>query len=370
MSHTFKQIPLQQIGAHFIVGLSASTLLPEEELLLEELRPAGIILFSHNIEKNSASWKQQLQTLIASAKKASKRKDFLVSIDHEGGKVHRLISPVTHFPEAQQWASYAYEVGKVFARELRSLSFNLNFAPVLDIDSEPQNPIIGKRAFGKTAEVVSAAAINFFRGATEEGILSCGKHFPGHGATIKDSHLELPRVDAKREILFSRELLPFKKFIETGIHLLMTAHVLYPALDDKRPGTISPKIISNLLRNELGYKHVVISDALEMKALSDQTDSSLGVSCLKAGVDIMLIGQSKEISPLQRAKNQALEINAALERGELSKTVIEESDKRLQELFSYLGTIQKKTSPIPSEKALGCDEHLALLKKIETSALV
>ena len=262
-----------------------------------------------------------------------------MSIDHEGGKVHRLKSPVTRFPAACCWGEKAKAVGRGMGQELASLGINLNFAPVLDIHSEESNPIIGDRAFAKTASDVSTSAKQFLKAMEAEGVMGCGKHFPGHGDTRTDSHLELPVLDWSIEELTERELVPFKDLIEAGLKMLMTAHVLYPKLDPDNPATLSKKIITDFLREQLNYKGTVISDALEMKALKQEERVENIRKALNAGVDFLLMAQSENSLPVLEALEAANKISKHPQKItadlDLSK---ERIDQWLLELNSKAGT--------------------------------
>ena len=191
----------------------------------------------------------------------------MVAIDHEGGRVLRLGEPFTQFPPAAvvgrtRNPDLAYRVGHAMGVELASVGIDLSFAPVLDVHSNPANPVIGDRAFGSDPALVSEMGIALMRGLHDGGVLSCGKHFPGHGDTEKDSHLELPVVRRSRAELEQTELVPFRAAIAAGVPMLMSAHVLYPALDPEHPATLSRAILTDLLRGELHFDGVVASDDL------------------------------------------------------------------------------------------------------------
>ena len=300
---------ISALGLHFIVGLQGAVLEKQEQKLLAELQPAGIILFRKNIAADDPSgWLDKLDRLIAQAREAAARPDFLVAVDHEGGAVYRFCHPVTHFAPARSWAASSAAVGRATGRELRALGCNLNFAPVVDIHCEPQNTVIGPRAFGTTAEEVSPPAIAFLKSMEAEGVLGCAKHFPGHGATIADSHLELPVLDVPRKVLLKRELLPFRQIIAAGTKLVMTAHVRYPAVDPTRPATLSPVILGDLLRAELGFSGVIVSDDLEMAALQSLSPGARAQACLTAGVDLLLEGNPKSALPLEIALQMRKEV--------------------------------------------------------------
>lgn len=314
---------LKNIGKNFIVGLPGSKLSQEDAKILSDLQPSGIILFKHNIA-DTRNWQAELKSLIADARTAIGRSKIIISIDHEGGKVHRLKSPTTHFPQARDYAKDASNVGSQMALELSELGFNLNFAPVLDIHSEEENPIIGNRAFGISANEVISSSLAFANALEKNKVLSCGKHFPGHGATKTDSHHELPILDISRDELFKRELEPFKAYIKNGGQLIMTAHILFPEIDPDLPATLSKKVLEGILREELGFKGCVVTDDLEMKALSSYPRKEIGKMALDAGADLLLVANSNDKDILKHA----LEIASGIE------SVSELSHKRIDQLLN------------------------------------
>lgn len=326
---------LKTLGENFIVGLSGTELTSLEKSQLAELRPAGLIIFKHNISK-STDWQEKLGSLIDQVKDITKRDKLIVSIDHEGGLVHRLPAPTTHFCEARDYACEASKVGTTMGRELRSLGFNLNFAPVLDIHSEEKNPIIGKRAFGTTASEVIKASLEFKRALEKEGVLACGKHFPGHGATTCDSHLELPVLSISKGALMKRELAPFKAFIQDGGKMIMSAHILFPELDKKYPATLSKTILTELLRKELGFSGCIITDDLEMKALSKYTRKEIGTLALNAGADLLLVANAYDKEILSHAVEMAEGVMENVKAGVINKNIIKESQSRIEKLLSVL----------------------------------
>jgi beta-N-acetylhexosaminidase len=279
----------KQIGQIFMVGLSGNALQQEELTLLHDFPVGGFILFKHN-----CSSPEQIRALCDSLWEVAPDPPPFIAIDQEGGTTHRLPEPFTHFPFAARVgergdSSLAYRAGHATATELSLVGINLNFAPVLDVNSNPNSPVIGNRSFGADPRQVIAFSERWILGTRAAGIISCGKHFPGHGDTDKDSHLHLPCVDRKLEELRAVELPPFVHACQRHIESLMTAHVLYRALDDEFPATLSAKIVTGMLREVLGYDGVVFSDALEMKAISDHYGyREASALCIQAGVDVLL----------------------------------------------------------------------------------
>jgi beta-N-acetylhexosaminidase len=218
----------------------------------------------------------------------------LLAVDQEGGRVQRVRAPATVWPpmarleEAGADADLAAAIGRGLGDELAVLGFDVDFAPVLDINTNPKNPIIGDRAFGATAETVIELAGGFARGLAAAGLIACGKHFPGHGDTSVDSHLALPRVDHDLARLRAVELAPFRAL--DWLPTMMTAHVVFAAIDATRPATLSPDVVGGVLRGELGYRGVIVSDDLEMKAIADHYGvPDAAEQALRAGCDVLLL---------------------------------------------------------------------------------
>jgi beta-N-acetylhexosaminidase len=224
----------------------------------------GFTLFAHNIESAA-----QLIELNKELKSLAKQVgyDIVIAVDQEGGKVERLPSPFSKIKPMRDWGDIfsqtgrvepLYELGKILGSEVRAAGFNLDFAPVVDVDLHSANPIIGNRSFSSHPEVVYKLARQVIRGLLHEGMIPCLKHFPGHGATTKDSHLELPHDNRPADKIFRYDILPFKKLIEEDLApTIMTAHVVYSELDKKNPATLSEKIIKEILREKLNYDGMV-----------------------------------------------------------------------------------------------------------------
>jgi len=253
----------------------------------------GVMLFKPNI-----STPGQVATLVSALRGAAPGDaPLLVAVDQEGGLVQRLRSPLTEWPDMLSVGSAGdpartQAVGRALGEELAALGIGWDFAPVLDVHTNPDNPVIGPRAFGVTPEAVAEHALAFWRGLRAAGLVGCGKHFPGHGDTRTDSHHELPVVDHDPARLRAIELAPFAAAARAGVDAIMTAHVLYPALDGDRPATLSSRILGDVLRGELGFRGVVVSDDLGMRAVADHHSiEDLAVGCVAAGCDVLLVRQ-------------------------------------------------------------------------------
>lgn len=269
--------------------------LPDELVALARAQAlAGVVLFRRNIDSD-----EQLVALVAEVHRAFEGQATpIIAVDQEGGRVQRLIEPrvqVAPIPAMRALGDYldsqGFEaLGAIVGRDLRRYGLNLDFAPVLDVDTNPNNPIIGDRAFGRTPEEVCARALAFGRGLEAAGVLWCGKHFPGHGDTSVDSHLELPTLTHGRERLDAVELPPFMAAVKARAPMIMTAHIVFAGLDAERPATLSPRVVPEILRAEMGYDGVVASDDLEMKAIRDHfTVEQIAAGLDAADVDLALV---------------------------------------------------------------------------------
>jgi beta-N-acetylhexosaminidase len=224
----------------------------------------------------------------------------LIGIDQEGGRVARLKAPLLEVPPMRtvaSWgdASFAERTARAVGAELAALGFTIDFAPVLDVNTCADNPVIGDRAFGETADVCAEFGVAWIRGLQAAGVLACGKHFPGHGDTSKDSHVDLPVVHQSVERLERVELVPFRAAAAAGVASMMTAHVVYPALDPGVPATFSRTIVQGVLRERLGFTGVVVTDALEMQgAAAGRTPAEAGLAALAAGCDLLLYAHWNE----------------------------------------------------------------------------
>jgi beta-N-acetylhexosaminidase len=316
----------------------------------------GVMLFRPNIVEP-----MQVADLARTLRMASPAGfPLAVSVDQEGGLVQRLRQPLTVWPDMFSVAAAGdpartQAVGRGLGDELAALGIGWNFAPVLDVHTNPTNPVIGNRAFGVTPAAVQAHALAFWRGLRAADVLGCGKHFPGHGDTQTDSHLDLPVVVADEARLRAVELAPFAAAVAAGLAAIMTAHVLYPAWDAHLPATLSPRIARAILREELGFAGLLVSDDLGMRAVADRWRiEELVEQSLLAGVDHFLVREPRE---RQEAAFAAL-VRAAEGRPEVRA--------RVQESAARMARFKALLSPrMPADKAdllarLGTPEHRAL----------
>jgi beta-N-acetylhexosaminidase len=287
-------------GAIIVGGLDGTALDALTARAIAEGRRAGVILFRRNTPSVEAV--HALATEIV--RTASADPGPFIAVDQEGGRVVRIPAPAVQLPAMRVLgdigdADLVRRAATAVAIELRALGVNLNFAPVLDVDTNPDNPVIGDRSFARDPVLVGALGAAFAQGLESNGVLSCGKHFPGHGDTDRDSHLDLPVVRADRERLEAVELLPFRT-AKNAVSSIMTAHVVFEALEPGVPATQSHAILVEVLRKSIGYQGLVFSDDLEMRALADrETVEESAIKAVRAGCDVLLV--CKEFDLAERA---------------------------------------------------------------------
>jgi beta-N-acetylhexosaminidase len=296
----------RDIGQLCWIGFGGTSLTVAERKRLQNGRAGGAILFARNLMiadgvcelAHVASLCKELHDVSAAADEPA-----LVSIDHEGGLVQRIRKPLTVWPPmigfdampAARAVAAAEAVARAMAKELFALGLDIDFAPVLDVHTNPKNPIIGNRAFSTDAQRVAERAVAFSRAMMAEGILPCGKHFPGHGDTDLDSHLALPRLQHDMARLEKIELVPFRAAIEADIPMIMTAHVVFQAIEPQLPATMSPLVLEKLLRKKLRFQGLIISDDLDMKAIAlHYQPEEAAVRAIGAGCDVLLLCKDPE----------------------------------------------------------------------------
>jgi beta-N-acetylhexosaminidase len=323
--------------------------------LAREFQLGGVIWFSRNIEVP-----EQVAELSHDAQQLATESPLWVSVDQEGGRVARLRAPFTEWPPMAVLgrsgdATLAVRFAAALARELRAVGITLDYAPVLDIHTNPKNPIIGDRALAETAEDVARLGAAVIRGLQDNGVAACGKHFPGHGDTSVDSHLDLPLIEHPPDRIRRVELVPFREAIRAHVAFMMTAHILIPAFDEEMPATLSPVTVQGILRDELGYDGVILSDDLEMKAIAKAWSvPDAAVQAIAAGCDGVLI-----CSGNMEAQVAALEaLVHAVEDGRIPYKRLEEALSRQRHAKErFLATPVAPGRPAALRQVLGCDEH-------------
>jgi len=337
-------------GNHLILGISGTSLSNDDKRILSELRPVGVIFFAKNFLDGYPYevWLESFKELTRQIRQYVGRDLLFTTLDHEGGRVVRTPLPITRFPHAYLLRSHSYEIAKATGMELRSLGINLSWSPVADIFSYAQNPIIGTRSFGNTPDTASIGACAYYQGLRDSGILGCAKHFPGHGDTRQDSHLELPVLNLTLDELRDRELIPFQSLITAQIPLIMTAHILFPQIDPHRPATLSKTILTDILRTELKFSGVIVSDDLDMKAVSDRfIQPGTVAQAFHAGVDLFIISRNINSSSLERTYQIADDFAHSLDDGSLAESVVALSRERIETVLAI--TPQYEAFPLPAE---------------------
>ena len=351
----------QKIGQLCLFGFDGPA--PPSPLLgfLQEWGLGGVILLGSNLKSPL-----QIQDLTRTLQDVTPFHPLFIGVDQEGGRVSRLKPPFTQFPPAARFGALgseelARDVGAAIGRELRTVGINVNFAPVLDVHANPENPIIGDRAFAADPDIVARMGIAFFQGLRAEGVIATGKHFPGHGDTSTDSHLDLPIVKQPIDRLERVELRPFRRAIEAGLSILMTAHVLYPALDSELPATMSPLILTRLLRDEMEFKGIIVSDDLSMEAIAGRWPlGEAACRFFEAGGDLLLL--VADVQTQQHVLNGLLQ---AVESNRLSEARIEISLDRIHNVKTELTRLGDAARGEEALAQIGRPEHLELARSIQ-----
>lgn len=348
----FEKLSLKEkIGQLFMCGFDGTEPTAGIEALVREYGVGGIIYFRRNLRnaRQVEALSAKLQAVAASP--------LFVAIDQEGGMVVRLEEGVTVMPGAMAQGAandpaLTQEAAKLSGSELRSIGINMNFAPCLDVNNNPLNPVIGVRSYGENPTHAARMGTAAIKGYGEGGVSAVAKHFPGHGDTSADSHHELPVVPHGIDRLNAVELVPFREAIAHGVDAIMTAHVVFPAFEpDRVPATLSRKILTGLLRDQLGFQGVIVTDCLEMNAISETIGVARGaVEAIKAGADLVLVSHRLE------RQTAALEaVHEAVLAGEIPESRIEESAKRvwaLKELRGLFGSVAQSVDAARAEQVM------------------
>jgi len=362
-----KSMSLRQKVAQMIVcGFDGTE--PSEGILklIREQGVGGVIYFARNVK--DISQVARLSNGLQEAAKEAGIAPLWISIDQEGGMVARITEGVALMPGQMAIAAagrsdWAYEAGAISGRELRALGINLNYAPDLDVNNNADNPVIGVRSFGESPELVAEYGCRLMNGLQDAGVVATAKHFPGHGDTNVDSHLDLPTVGHSRERMEQVELVPFRRAIAEGVDAVMSAHIYFPALEsEKLPVTLSHKVLTGLLREELGFNGVIMTDCMEMHAISKHYGTvEASVMAVEAGADIVLISHTHEW--------QAGAIDAilkAVESGRLTEERIDQSVARLLALKQKRGLYEASAA---GTDGVGIAEHKETARQISEASI-
>jgi beta-N-acetylhexosaminidase len=347
------------LGELFIIGFSGKTLSQETESFISQASIGGVIFFAHNYESPA-----QIAELSNQVQACRKNLPLWVCVDHEGGRVQRFKTGFTRIPDALAISKtdspkLAFDIAELMGKELAAVGVNVNFSPVTDINSNPDNPVIGVRAFGDNEEQVSKMATAVVRGHLLGGVVPCAKHFPGHGDTSEDSHFALPRVDTPLETLREREFKPFSKAFKAKCPMVMTAHVICAALDDKVPATFSKRVLQEVLRDELRFQKLIVSDDLEMQAVTDHFGAEEAPRlALEAGCDLLIYRS-------EAAARHAYEsVLKALDEDRLAPEVILEAARRSQEVKKEFLGAYRPVDPKLADKVCGQPAGAELVAKV------
>jgi beta-N-acetylhexosaminidase len=348
----------EKVGQLVMAGIDGYENDDHARQLMEKYHVGGFILLKKNIRDAG-----QMLGLINSIKEtnAINKIPLFLSIDEEGGRVSRMPKEFAKMPASKKIgqldnSQLSYQVGSIIGEELKSFGINMNFGPVLDINSNPKNPVIGDRAFGATAEIVTKSGIETMKGLHTQNIISVVKHFPGHGDTSVDSHIGLPTVNHGLERLNAFELLPFSAAIKNNVDAVMVAHILFPKIDPINPASFSPTIITDVLRQKMNFDGVVITDDMTMGAIINNYDiGEAAVKSINAGSDIVLVchDYAKEEAVIQA-------IQKAAETGAISADRIDQSVYRVLKLKQKYNLSDKT---VPSVEPQSINKKINVLYK-------
>ncbi|MBN8535504.1 MAG: beta-N-acetylhexosaminidase [Deltaproteobacteria bacterium] len=359
----------KKFGQLMIIGIQGKSLSEDEKKFIINNNISGIILMGRNCE--SPKQVHDLCTEIQSLRfHMPDKAPLFIGIDMEGGRVQRLKSPFTLWPPARKMgeldnASISFLFSQKMGMELKSVGINLNFAPCVDIFSNPQNTVIGDRALGTDPEQVGKHASALVRGYIKSEIIPCVKHFPGHGNTLIDSHEDLPTEDAELKRLEDFELIPFKRSFKARVEMCMTSHILFPKIDPKYPVTFSEIFIKKVLKEANRFRGLVITDDLDMKALTkNYSPDQIPILAMKAGCDLLLYC-NEPLSP-PRALEALIEATA---QGVLDINHLEQVANKIIAFKK-----EKITNPDPmtyeeASKIVGCEEHQKIAEAVRLGVI-
>lgn len=352
------------LGQLFITGLNGLELSETSAAFLKSANIGGVIFFAPNYENPG-----QIAEFVNQIQECKSELPLWISVDHEGGRVQRFKKSFTKIPDAAALASagspkQVFELAQMIAKELKAVGINLNFAPVADINTNPKNPVIGTRAFGSDEETVTKMITAVVRGHLVEEVQPCVKHFPGHGDTSVDSHFALPKVETDLNTLSEREFKPFIKAFKSHCSLVMTAHVICKKIDADRPATLSPKILQDILRDQLRYSGLIVSDDMEMKAITDHFGAEDAPRlAIEAGCDLLIY----RTEAATRAAHAAL--TRALDAGKLDPELVLESAERIRDVKKKVLLPYRAVNISELADKVGTPEHLAMVEKLKAPQL-
>ena len=356
----------QQVAQMFMVTIHGSQLPEAGRDFLQRWQPGAVVLFTSNI-----GFPEQITQLTNSYQQAITDVGglpLLIAVDQEGGRVQRLMQGFTTLPNpalltAANNPQLVQAMGRAVAEELSAVGINMNLAPVADLETNPNNPIITRRSFGSDPEIVGRALNAYVEGLQAGGVLATLKHFPGHGETSTDSHVELPVLPFDRERLLSTEALAFERAMNA--EAIMAAHIWFPAVEPRPnlPASLSLNIIGGLLRQDLGYNGIVMTDALDMDAIDRQFSyAQAAVMAIKAGVDMIAVGPGIGLDPAQTMIQAVID---AVRSGEIPEARIQESAQRILDAKTRYGLLDwQPLDPAATEARMNKLAHEAVLNQL------
>lgn len=357
----------QAVGQQFLLTFEGREAPPQQVLeVLRRQHVGGVVLFRHKNMGNLAELRGLTQALQRAAAESG-QPPLLIAADQEGGQLI-AVDQTTPFPGnmalgAASSDKLTYKVGRAIGKELSAVGINVDFAPVCDVNSNPRNPVIGTRSFGEDPKLVARLSTALIGGLQSAGVAATAKHFPGHGDTASDSHQNAPivRHDAKR--IRSVELVPFRAAVNSGVRLVMTAHIVLPALNGgskELPATLSPRILRDLLRRKMRFNGVIVSDALDMHAMEQGSGYvAETIAAVAAGIDLLLFNHD-----LSRVEPACSNLVQAARRGLLSADEIHAAARRILGLKNWIKRQRQESLAV-----IGCNEHLQLAQEVARKAI-
>ncbi|GAQ18896.1 beta-hexosaminidase A precursor [Oceanobacillus picturae] len=352
----------EKVGQMLMIGFEGTQVNDQTRNFMQENHIGGVILFERNItdSKQLLNLNRELKELNADSQDIP----LFISVDEEGGVVSRMPPKIVNLPDSKEIGDHnnselAYQVGEAIGERVNAFGFNVTMAPVMDVNSNPDNPIIGKRSFGNNKEIVSKMGVEEMKGIQSKGIIPVIKHFPGHGDTDVDSHLGLPVVHNSLESIREMELVPFQKAIDHQADMTMVAHILLPEIDNEDPASLSKNVVTTILRGELGFDGVAITDDMTMGAILENYDiGDATVKAVQAGNDIVLVCHGDE-NKLKAVHS----LTQAVESGTIKEERINESVERILLLKEKYNLSSTSPSNIELDKINQSSEEI--IRKLE-----
>jgi len=363
----------QRVGQLFMVSLFGSQLNESEREFLQRWQPGAVALFGNNAgtpDEVTRLTNAYQQTMVDAG-----GVPLLIAVDQEGGVISHLTDGFTTFPAplvitATGDDDLAFAVGQAMGQELAAVGVNMNLAPVADLETNPNNPIIQRRAFGSDPHIAAPIVASVARGLQDAGVLATLKHFPGHGDTTTDSHVTLPVVNLSRERIESVELVPFQAGIDAGAEAVMVAHIWFPALEPQAnlPATLSRNIVTGLLRDEMGFGGLIVTDALAMDAIDTAYSyADASVQAIQAGVDLVAFGISTGMQSQEQAMQAVVD---AVRAGTIPEARINESVQRILDVKARYSLLDwQPLDPATAAQRVNRDAHRQLVAQVFREAV-